>query len=197
MTTTHAREAHIPGLLRAHREGDPAAGRALFESLYAELRGMARKRLAGERANHTLGATSLVHEVYLRLEAAALPPLEREEFLRLAATVMRRILVDSARRNLLARRVDLAEFPPEERPREERLLRLDAALSELEHCDPPLARLVELRFLAGLGVEATAEALGVSPATVKRDWRTARAFLERRMAEGESDASEEGESDAP
>lgn len=168
--------------LRAHRAGDPAATRLLFERLYAELREMARLRLARERAGHTLQATSLVHEVYLRLGGADLPALERDAFLRLAATVMRRVLVDSGRRHRLVRRApagstDLATPVEPDAPLE----RLDAALDDLAARDAELARVVELRFLVGLDVEACAEVLGVSTATVKRAWRTARAFLQQRM----------------
>jgi RNA polymerase sigma factor (TIGR02999 family) len=181
-TTTLPRPAELLQLLRARRAGDAAAGRTLFEGLYAELHALARRRMARERAGHTLGATSLVHEVYLRLEHAGLPELERDEFLRLAAAVMRRILVDSARRKALARRA-AAEVEPraESAAPEERLLRLDAALEQLAACDPELSRLVELRFLVGLDLDETARVLGLSRTTLKRDWRTARAFLQRHM----------------
>jgi RNA polymerase sigma factor (TIGR02999 family) len=185
LTTTHALEDELTGLLRARRAGDDSAGRALFERLYGELRQMARRRLANERPDHTLAPTSLVHEVFLRLDPARLSDLDREEFLLLAATAMRRILVDSARRRLHRRRVAPEEL--ERAPgapgatRDEHLLVLDDALDELNRCDPGLARVVELRFLAGLGVEEAARVLGVSSATVKRDWRTARAFLQRRI----------------
>lgn len=190
VTTSPPLEDQVTRLLRGHREGDAAAGRALFELLYAELRGMAKRRLSNERADHTLAATSLVHEVFLRLDGARFDCRDREQFLALASTVMRRVLVDSARRRQTRRKLDPRDAHVGSAPaggeldderRDASVLRIDAALTRLARIDPGLQRVVELRFLVGLGVEETATALGVSSAKVKRDWRTARAFLHREI----------------
>lgn len=181
-TTTSALEAEIVDLLRARRAGDATAGRRLFELLYGELRALARVRLAQERSGHTLAATSLVHEVFLRLDRISLDCEDRRDYLALAAVVMKRILIDSARRRL--HRGELATGGPEPsgvvRPLlEQRVLSLECALERLERVDPQLARVVELRFLLGLDVDAVARTLGISTAGVQRDWRSARAFLKR------------------
>ena len=182
MTSTPAVEDEVAQLLRAMRAGDAEARSALYSLLYDELRAMAAGRLRFERRDHTLAPTSLVHEVYLRLELKHLTCADRSEFLRLAATVMRRLLVDSARRRHLRRTGPLDAPVPESTSSEEGLsLALDEALSRLGQSDPELARLVDLRYLVGLTVEETAQALEVSVAKVVRDWRTARAFLQREI----------------
>jgi RNA polymerase sigma factor (TIGR02999 family) len=181
-TTTSAREHEVVRLLHAHRAGDTAAGRRLFELLYADLRALARRRLALERRDHTLAPTSLVHEVFLRLDRAALGCEDRRDYLALAAGVMQRILIDSARRrcrreDLAARALEPAGSPP--LLLERRVLALECAMERLERVDPQLARVVELRFFLGLEVDAVARTLGISTASVQRDWRSARAFLLR------------------
>jgi RNA polymerase sigma factor (TIGR02999 family) len=192
-TTTAALESEVVHLLRARRAGDAAAGNRLFELLYADLRTLARRRMLEERRDHTLAATSLVHEVFLRIERASLDCEDRREFLALAATVMKRILIDSARRRLL--REDLA--PAGETrgaraapaPLERRVLALECALERLESADPALARIAELRFLLGMDVDAVARTLEMSTASVQRAWRSARAFLKHAIESEERDAS--------
>lgn len=195
-TTTPAREVEVVELLRARRAGDAAAGRRLFELLYGDLRALARRRLGEERLDHTLVPTSLVHEVFLRLERASIDCEDRRDYLALAATVMKRILIDSARRRL--HRDELpdtglegtgsegsgsAKVRAELLPLERRVLSLECALERLERVDPELARIVELRFLLGLEIEAVARTVGISTASVQRGWRSARAFLKRAIEE--------------
>jgi RNA polymerase sigma factor (TIGR02999 family) len=190
-TTTSAHEIEVIELLRARRGGDESAGARLFELLYAELRAIARRRLSDERSDHTLAPTALVHEVFLRLEQSPIDCEDRREYLALAATVMRRILIDGARRRLHRESLatDGVEPRSAEAPRLElRVLALECALERLELVDPELARVVELRFLLGLDIEAAARTLGISTASVQRDWRTARAFLKRAI-----EADENGE----
>lgn len=162
---------------------------AMFEALYAELRQLARARLRHERPGHTLSATSLTHEAYERLAAQRQNEwLSRGHFLAMAATMMRRILVDHA----LARAADkrsaelvtlsAAEWVADEAaatPFE--LLDLHHALTEFAALDERAARVVELRYFGGLEVEEIAQALSLSPATVKRDWVAARAWLKQRL----------------
>jgi RNA polymerase sigma-70 factor, ECF subfamily len=153
--------------------------------VYEELRKLAASHLKSERGNHTLQPTALVHEAYLRLVGQrSVSWASRAHFYGIAAQMMRRVLVDHARRRQAAKRspgtllLDIgeeAEAPAPDRMPE--LLVLDRALTELERLDPRQARVVELRFFAGLSVEETAEVAGISTATVKREWKTARAFL--------------------
>lgn len=159
----------------------------LLASLFDELRRLAAAQLQHQRQGHTLQATALVHEAYLKL--AEHPSLERgsrEEFCRLAAGVMRNVLVDHARaRNAAKRgggwdRVTLSATPGEE-PREVDVLALDEALCELAEMDPRMAELVQLRFFGGLTEAEAAESLGVSRSAVTRDWRMARAWLAHRL----------------
>ena len=189
MPTTTSEDEEIVRLLRQSRAGSEPAGRVLFERFYRELRAMAQHQLARERHGHTLAPTSLVHEAFVRLHGTNLVADDREQFLRLAATVMRNVLVDSARRRNLRNRVQASS--PAEGPRgdpgrgcqasDDAILRLEAAMQRLLAIDAQLFRVVELRFLVGLDVEETARALGCGSATVKRDWRTARAFLQREI----------------
>ena len=159
----------------------------LTPRVYAELKAMAERRLRGERPGHTLQPTALVHEVYLRLlEQRQLAWDNRGQFFAIAAQVMRRLLVDHARARVALKRggaerplnLDVEAAEPE---REIDLLRLDEALQRLVALDPDQARLVEMRYFAGLTIEETAEALGSSPATVKREWALARAWLRREL----------------
>lgn len=188
-TTTSALESEVIDLLRARRAGDPSAGRRLFELLYSDLRWLASRRMTEERREHTHAATSLVHEVFLRLEGSGLDCEDRREFLALAATVMKRILIDSARRRILRE-----DFPALEgtagapdAPMEQRILSLGRAMERLERADPELARVAELRFLLGMDVEAVARTLEISTASVQRGWRSARAFLKRAIEKEECD----------
>jgi RNA polymerase sigma factor (TIGR02999 family) len=152
--------------------------------MYPELRRLARRCLAGERAGHTLQTTELVHEAWLRLFASArVSVADRAHLLALMATQMRRVLVDYARRRNAAKgpgsgiRVGLDEAGGVAGTFDEDVLAIDQALTALKDIDPRASRVVELRFFAGLLEEETAEALGISVATIKRDWTFARAWL--------------------
>ena len=174
----------ITQLLRQWREGDGSARDRLVAVLYPELRALADRQLRGERSNHTLQPTALVNEAYLRLSGLErLEWQDRGHFVHMAARVMREVLVDHARRRQAAKRdggqqvtlTSLELAAPEARGLD--ALALDAALARLEQLDPDKARVVELRYFGGLSIEETAEATGSSPATVKRHWQAARAWL--------------------
>ena len=178
----------VTALLRDWSGGDRQALERLMPLVYGELRRLAASYLRAERPDHTLQPTALVHEAYLRLvDQRSVSWANRAHFFGIAAQLMRRILVDHARKRQAAKRA--RRLPRHRRSRRSRrpddrapeLLALDGALSDLEKLDPRQARIVELRFFAGLTVEETAEVTGVSPATVKREWRTARAWLRREM----------------
>ena len=180
-------EPDLTALLRDASEGDQNALDRLMPLVYGELRKIAASYLRQERKDHTLQPTALVHEAYLRLtHQKDVAWQNRAHFFGIAAQMMRRILVDHARKRQAAKRdasawkvataeVDGgAESAPE-------LLALDRALEELEKIDPQQAKIVELRFFGGLTVEETAEVAGISPRTVKREWRTAKAWLRREI----------------
>ena len=166
--------------------GDRKALDRLLPLVYGELRRLAASYLKQERPDHTLQPTALVHEAYLRLTRQRdVVWQNRAHFFGIAAQMMRRILVDHARKRQAAKR-DAAAFRivtdvDDAADRAPELLALDAALSSLETLDPQQAKVVELRFFAGLTVEETAEVAGISEATVKRDWRTAKAWLRREI----------------
>lgn len=179
----------VTKLLARWREGDRGALSTLTPLVYAELHRLAGRALARERPDHTLQATALVHEAFLRLQGG-LPAAchDRLHFFTLASRLMRHILVDHARGLQAVRRgagaVKLSldavgELPVGDPPAD--LVALDAALGELEAADARKARVIELRFFGGLTVEETAETLGVSAPTVKLDTRLARAFLFDRL----------------
>lgn len=184
--------ADVTDLLHAWRAGDAHAEEQLFERVYGELRRIAGAQVRAHVA--TLAPTELVHEVYLKLLGRRPDVADREHFYSLAARAMRHVLVDSARRRNAAKRgggavegdFDLAMVQVVGDEGSLDLVALDEALAQLEALNPRLVRLVELRHFAGLSVEETARELAVSSRTVKRDWRTARAFLFDRMrgAEG-------------
>ena len=174
----------VTGLLAAWSDGDRQALDSLMPLMYDALRRLARRERRRERHGATLGTTALVHEAYLRLVDQRRARLEsRLHFLNLAAQMMRRVLVDEARKRQAGKRgsgaphlsLDEAPDPLAEPPAE--LLALDEALTRLESVDPRLSRLVELRYFAGLTLEETAEALGTSTTGAWRDWNTARAWL--------------------
>jgi RNA polymerase sigma factor (TIGR02999 family) len=156
--------------------------------VYDELRRLAASYLRAERPDHTLQPTALVHEAYLRLVDQTTDWRNRAHFFGIAAQMMRRILVDHARRRQASKRdperlrvtAGVAEVAASRNDAPD-LLALDSALDALEHLDPRQAKIVELRFFAGLSVEETAEVANVSTATVKREWRTARAWLRREI----------------
>jgi len=161
---------------------------AMTPVVYAELRRLARFYLAGQRPNHTLQPTALVHEAYIRLiRQHAVDFTNRAQFVGIAARMMRRILVNYARDRKAARRNPaVAELQIESTvsitdSRTVDLLDLNSALDCLGELDPQQEKIVELRFFGGLSVEETAEALAIGPATVKRDWATARLWLVHRM----------------
>ena len=170
--------------------GEPAARQRLEESIYADLRRLAASRMRDERVGHTLQPTALAHEAFLRMiDQERADPRSRAHFLALAATMMRRVLVDHARargaekRGGARRAQALDEEPGVEGWDAHEVLALDEALRELGQTQPRQARVVELRFFGGLGVDETAEELGVSRETVKLDWRFARAWLNRALAD--------------
>jgi RNA polymerase sigma factor (TIGR02999 family) len=184
MDDTHA----ITALLAALQEGKREAVDALTPLLHNELRRIAARHLRRERQGHTLEPTALIHEAYMRLvQQEEVTWQNRAHFLAVAAQVMRRILTDHARsrarvkRGGLAARVTLDEAKVSGQERDMNLVALDDALTALEDQDPELARIVELRFFAGMTVEEAADVLGLSPRTVHRAWATARTWLRREM----------------
>lgn len=181
----------VTALLRAWSQGDAGAAEKLVPLVYDELRRQAGRHLRRERRDHTLRPTALVHEAYLRMAGQReVVWKNRTQFFAMAAQMMRRVLVDHARRHRAAKRqgewcrISLDEALAKDAPRDLDLVALEEALVELETLDPAKARMVELRFFAGLNLEDTAEALGVSPSTVTREWRMARAWLYRRVQGG-------------
>ena len=180
-------------LLRAWSDGDSKALDQLTPIVYGELHRLARRYLQGERRDHSLQTTALVNEAYLRLVGhTRMEWQNRAHFFAVSAQVMRRILVDHARRRNLKRgrglhRVSLEEATMIGGERPTDLAALDDALTLLAERDPRKARVVEMRFFGGLNVEESAEVLGVSPVTVMRDWRTAKAWLYRELSTGRSD----------
>lgn len=183
-----ASAARVSELLLHWGHGDQNAREELIPLVYGELRRIARRRLRGERPGHTLQSRALVHEAYLRLLRDESPQWQnRAHFFGVAAQLMRHILVDHARNHMAVKRgggeapLALNEQMAPPRKREVDLVALDDALHRLSNIDPRQGRLVELRFLGGLTIEETALVLGISPATVNREWATARAWLQREM----------------
>jgi RNA polymerase sigma-70 factor, ECF subfamily len=185
-----SQQGEITRLLAELSHGGRDALDQLLPLVYEELQRIAHRRLQNERSDHTLVTTDLVHEAYLKL--VGLDHIEwksRAQFFALAAQAMRRILVDYAVRRKAQKRggerrkvsLDEVSLPIEQRADE--LLALDDALQRLAALDERHSRVVECRYFAGMSIEETAEALGVSPATVKRDWTLARAWLHRKLSE--------------
>ncbi len=198
-TETEVGEPHtVTGLLQAWSAGDESARDALFPIVYGELRQRAGRVLGREGAGHTLQPTALVHEAYLRLVDQKRVRWEgRTQFFAVAARVMRRVLVDHARARLAGKRgagarhvtlidarldIDAASVAAGDAGDPVDLLALDDALERLAAFDPRKARLVELRYFAGLSIPDAAESLGVSQATVIRDWSVARRWLHRELS---------------
>ncbi|HEY7233400.1 MAG TPA: ECF-type sigma factor [Gemmatimonadaceae bacterium] len=185
----------VTELLRAWGAGDAQASEALARTVYAELRRQARRALGREGEGHTLQPTALVHEAWLRLDGQHDARWEsRAQFFAVAAQMMRRVLVDHARTRRALKRGAAAEqitlggadaVAPEPALDAVDLLALDDALARLAALDPRKARLVELRYFAGLSIPEAAETLGISPATVGREWAVARIWL-RRELQGEA-----------
>lgn len=171
-------------LLKAMTDGDENAPEKLLPIIYNDLRRLAGAYLSNERKDHTLQATALVHEAYLRLvDWQNVSWQNRAHFFAVAAQVMRRILVDHARgkkadkRGGFGQMLALDEAVSFAEKKDVDLVALDDALKELEKSDPRQAKIVELRFFGGLTIEETAEALRISPATVKNEWSFAKAWL--------------------
>jgi len=176
--------AEVTELLRRWSGGDVAARESLVPLVYDELRRLARYYLASQRSDHTLQSTAIVHEAYLRLAGRDNVHWEnRSHFFAVAAQLMRRILVDHARKRNAAKRggahltllVDETVEPSSQRELD--LVALDDALKALAELDERQSRIVELRFFGGLSIDDTSRILDISPATVKREWSTARAWL--------------------
>lgn len=181
-------EQDVTRLLEEWSEGDAAALDRLLPLVYADLRRIAANQLRAERKDHTLSATAVVHEAYLRLVGQRQVRLaDRAQFFAAAATQMRRILVDHARQRSAQKRggaevrVTLDEEIAAELTQDLDLLALDHALDELAALDPRVARIVELRFFSGLSLDDAAVAMGISRRTVAREWALARAWLLRRL----------------
>ena len=177
----------VSKLLAMWQGGDEEALRALLPLVYNELRRLAHHCLQQERSGHTLQSTALVHEAYLRLTKDAPAHFEnRAHFFAMSAQLMRQILVDYARTRRAAKRNagyrvtwdDAVTWVAQRSPD---LIALDDALSELAKLDPQQGRIVELRFFGGLSIEETSQVMAISPTTVKREWRSARAWLHRQM----------------
>jgi RNA polymerase sigma factor (TIGR02999 family) len=187
--------ADITVLLRAWRDGDRSALDRLTPLLYSQLRRLASKFMQQERPEHTLQATALVSEAYLRLvDIRAVDWQDRAHFMAVAAQTMRRVLVDAARTRAAEKRgggarrldpgassVDLDSLPAPGTDRALEMCALDDALAALAGMDPRRAQVIELRFFGGLTVEETAEVLQISPQSVMRDWKLARAWLMREL----------------
>jgi RNA polymerase sigma factor (TIGR02999 family) len=179
----------ITRLLASWRQGSGDAGDRLAQAVYPELRQIASRFLHNERGHHTLEPNALVNELWIRIVGSeAIHYQNRAHFFAIAAQTMRRILIDYARARIADKRGGLQErvtltalegWNPV--ARNEDILALDIALSKLEKADPRAARVIELRFFGGLQEEEVAEVLGVSPITVKRDWKVARAWLSARL----------------
>jgi RNA polymerase sigma factor (TIGR02999 family) len=187
--------ATVTRLLAGMREGDRGAFDSLVPLIYAELHELARRQRRAWHGNHTIDTTALVHEAYLKLVGREQAAGNRSHFFAVAARAMRHILCNYARERRRQKRgggapllsLDELQHPPGtivfDEGDAEQLSALEDALVRLEHIDPRQARVVECRFFGGLTIEDTAEALGVSPATVKRSWAMARAWLYRELAQ--------------
>ena len=181
----------VTELLALWSNGDVSARDALVPLVYDELRKIARRCLASQRADHTLQPTALVHEAYLRLARRdSLDWRDRVHFFAMAAQMMRQILVDHARKQAAAKRggnaitlvIDEALVASKESNLD--VLALDAAMTKLASLDPRQCQIVELRFFGGLSIEETAQVVNISPATTKREWATARLWLHQAMSHG-------------
>jgi|SRR5689334_15162488 RNA polymerase sigma-70 factor, ECF subfamily len=185
----------VTRLLGEIGRGQKQAVNDLLPLVYDELHRLARSYFRRERGEHTMQPTALVHEAYIRMVDQRAPLESHGHFMAVAATQMRRVLLDYARKHRAARRggddqkvlLEDTMVICEQRPVD--MILLDVALEKLAVLDARQAQLVELRFFAGLSVEETAQVMGVSPATVKRSWSSARAFLHREMTGGSLDAA--------
>jgi len=181
---------NVTRLLLEWGDGNQQALEALVPLIYKELRNLAHNFLYRERLGHTLQTTALVHEAYLKLiDQNDARWQNRAHFFAIAAQAMRRILIDSARKHAAAKRggpqeeLSLDEVADIALEPDSNLLKLDEALNQLAKIDPRQSRIVELRYFGGLTIEETAEVISVSPATVKREWMMARAWLHQEITE--------------
>lgn len=188
----------ITKLLKAHTAGNPDAFDELFPLVYDELCRMARRRMRKERAGHTLTTTALVHEAYLKLvDFDRIDWQDRNHFFAIAARVMRNVLVDYAvKRKAQKRGGDRDPVPLREEDAVHEVdlndvLAIHQALKRLEEIDERQVRVVECRFFGGLTIDETSETLDISPATVGRDWRVARAWLNRELTNGDGRGNHE------
>jgi RNA polymerase sigma-70 factor (ECF subfamily) len=186
----------VTGLLQAWSAGDANALERIVVLLYPELRKIAQRCLTRERPGHTLQATALVNEAYLRLvDIHSIQWRDRVHFFAVGARIMRRILVDHARSKGNAKRggggirIDFNEALVVSTKIDPALVRMDDALTELAAFDPRKARIVEMRYFGGLNADDIASVLGVSPQTVNRDWSLAKSWLAREMMSGEPNVS--------
>jgi RNA polymerase sigma factor (TIGR02999 family) len=191
MPAIATKPSEVTELLRAWSLGDQSVLDALYRAVYDELHRLAHRYMRRENAGHTLQTTALVHEAYLRLaEAKDLNWKDRAHFFAVSANVMRRILIDEARARRAERRgggefvIAIDEALDAEKPEDLDLLALDLALQGLAQVNRRQSNVVELRYFGGLSVDETAAVLGVSPDTVMRDWRFAKAWLKREMVRG-------------
>lgn len=188
-------------LLRAWSGGDQTALGRLTPIVYRELHRLAGRYMRRERPGHSLQTTALVNEAYMRLVGyTRMRWQDRAHFFAVAAQVMRRILVEHARRHNLKRGGDVPHVALDEAAlvgadADVDLVALDDAMTALARVDPRKMQVVEMRFFGGLSVEETAEVLGISPVTVKRDWRIAKAWLYRELADGTTDGPRTLEAD--
>jgi RNA polymerase sigma factor (TIGR02999 family) len=186
------RSGQVTELLRQWKQGDEQALHALLPVVYKELRRLAHYQLKAERSDHTLQSAALVHEAYLRLMGAQPPELQdRSHFIALASRLMRQVLVDYARERHAnkrdgGRRIEFGLLDFLQVTGDSELLALDDALGALTRIDERQGRIVEMKFFGGLSAPEIAKVLGLSRATVDRDWATARVWLHREMSRSES-----------
>jgi len=185
---TQVPSKRITEILATFGAGDEEALKSLIPLVYDELRRLAHYHLNRERPDHTLQSTALVNEAYLRLAGQNLRIQNRAHFFAIASQLMRQVLVDYARRHRAGKRGAGVCLLTLDRPialpqtRSVDVVALDDALNNLARLDPQQSRIVELRFFGGLSIDETSAVLGVSPATVKRDWATARVWLHREIS---------------
>jgi len=185
----------VSGLLAAVQAGDETAVNKLLPVVYEELRRLAKRHLAGQRPGHTLQTTDLVNEAYLKLvDLQETGWKDRIHFFAVASRAMRSVLVDYARRRGYAKRggnplrVSLSEADQASDQTSAEIIAVDEALSRLAALDPRKSQIVELRYFGGLSVDESAELIGLSPRTVKREWRWAKAWLYRTLGEERAQA---------
>jgi len=197
MSTPDTQDRPVTRLLMQWSGGNEAALGELTSLLYRELRSLAQRHLRGERANHTIQRTALVHEAFVRLiNQQSVDWRSRGHFFALASTLMRRILVDHARARLSSKRggglpvesldemTESLELVAESTDPDEDITAIDAALTRLAAIDERQVEIVQMRYFGGLTIEETAQALDISEATVKREWTLARAWLKRELSKG-------------